>query len=383
MINTEDGTLQNQLERQAHRFANDLAPILDALPVGVARIDNRLRYVFVNCVYGTYFGRSASDIVGQRVEDIIGLEAFTTAGAKMQAALAGEAQTFEIPVRFADGKSHHLHVRFVPDRSLSGRVIGFYAVVADMSDTRERKAEVEAMRDRFDELTRRQVAQQTIIAVAHELRQPLHAAGVFAEIARKECRAPSRSRELEHALTRTGEEIDRASSVLTHLFDSIRNNGGDPLTAVARIDLNSLVATVMAHYKDRHPGMAACFEAALDKEALPVVVTPAAIEKILINLLRNASDALVCEDGCPPAARIAVGTHLDRGRAIMCVTDNAGGVPATIRPHLFEPFHTTKASGLGIGLSICKQLAEYQHGRLWHEDRPGGSAFLLSLPLAP
>lgn len=141
-------------------------------------------------------------------------------------------------------------------------------------------------------------------------------------------------------------------------------------------------AAILQQTRDKHPGKLTCLNIALGKDAMPVMANPAAIEKILGNLVRNATEAMGCQDCCPSAAGMKVQAYIDNGQAVVCVEDNGGGVPAKMRPHLFEPFQTTKHHGLGIGLSICRELAQQQHGKLWHEDRPGGSAFLLSIPLA-
>jgi two-component system sensor histidine kinase DctS len=65
------------------------------------------------------------------------------------------------------------------------------------------------------------------------------------------------------------------------------------------------------------------------------------------------------------------------------IADQGDGIAADMLPHLFEPFHTTKAEGMGMGLNICRSGVEAHRGRLWHEPRPGGGCiFHVDLPLA-
>ena len=104
------------------------------------------------------------------------------------------------------------------------------------------------------------------------------------------------------------------------------------------------------------------------------------IEQVVINLVRNAMDAM---RNTPPADRVVeVSTALDGRFALVTVADRGTGIPAEIAARLFEPFFTTKHEGMGMGLNICRSIAELHHGRLGFEVRPGGGTiFTLSLPL--
>ena len=104
------------------------------------------------------------------------------------------------------------------------------------------------------------------------------------------------------------------------------------------------------------------------------------IEQIVVNLVRNAMDAMRDE---APAARIIEVRSAHEGRfATVSVADRGAGIPDEIAARLFEPFFTTKSEGMGMGLNICRSIAELHHGRLGFETRPGGGTiFTLSLPL--
>jgi two-component system sensor kinase FixL len=103
-------------------------------------------------------------------------------------------------------------------------------------------------------------------------------------------------------------------------------------------------------------------------------------EQVLVNLLRNAADAM---SACRPADReIRVAVHRVDGAAKVSIMDRGEGLPAGRESMIFEPFFTTKARGLGLGLAICRNVIAAHAGRLWAENNVGsGATFHITLPL--
>jgi signal transduction histidine kinase len=108
------------------------------------------------------------------------------------------------------------------------------------------------------------------------------------------------------------------------------------------------------------------------------------IEQVLLNLVRNGLEAM---EKTPVALRrltlVAVPAP-DAGFVQISVADRGHGISEESRARLFEPFYTTKAEGMGMGLNICRSIVELHQGRLWVEaNTPSGSVFQLTLPVAP
>ena len=104
------------------------------------------------------------------------------------------------------------------------------------------------------------------------------------------------------------------------------------------------------------------------------------IQQILVNLVKNSLDA-IAESG-QPDGRIEIRVAQSSNEALISVSDNGGGVPEADRGRLFESFFTTKARGVGLGLSICRSIAAAHGGNLQYSaEEEGGSRFTLSLPL--
>jgi two-component system, LuxR family, sensor kinase FixL len=104
-------------------------------------------------------------------------------------------------------------------------------------------------------------------------------------------------------------------------------------------------------------------------------------EQVVFNLVRNAVEATA---GSTPCVLTVASELTPEGLIQISIADNGPGLPSTVRAKLFEPFITTKSSGLGVGLSICRVIIEAHGGRLWAEDNPGGGTiFRFTLPQEP
>ena len=168
--------------------------------------------------------------------------------------------------------------------------------------------------------------------------------------------------------------IDRASQLTRRLLTIARGSsaelGAIDLAAVCRNAVELVEPTL---------GSNIGLELQLPPQLPPVHGDAAELEQVLVNLLVNARDAM--DDG--GRVRLAVRAfQLQDGARGVCamVEDNGPGVPDEVRSEIFQPFITTKGRGTGLGLAVASQVARDHHGRIWHEERPGGGArFLLAL----
>jgi signal transduction histidine kinase len=113
----------------------------------------------------------------------------------------------------------------------------------------------------------------------------------------------------------------------------------------------------------------------------PVLGDQVQLQQVLLNLLLNAMDAL---NSNPPERRlITVRARTEGAPVEVAVSDTGHGIPADLLPRVFEPFFTSKPTGLGMGLAISRSIVEAHGGRLWAENNPdGGATFAFSLPVA-
>ncbi|PWK60766.1 HAMP domain-containing sensor histidine kinase [Aminobacter sp. AP02] len=210
--------------------------------------------------------------------------------------------------------------------------------------------------------------------IAHELTQPLTALLSRSQAALRLARAekPDMAK-ISGALDVNVREAKRAGEMLKRMRDYASNKAPER----ARQDLNAIVAEVVALTRTdlERRGVALVLE--LTQPAPEAVVDTIEMEQVLHNLIRNAAEAT----GSGGVVTISTG-RVGREAKIV-VSDNGPGIAAEVLPKLFVPFFTTKADGMGLGLSLCATLVERVDGRIAAETVAGGGArFTVTLPLA-
>jgi signal transduction histidine kinase/ABC-type uncharacterized transport system substrate-binding protein len=229
------------------------------------------------------------------------------------------------------------------------------------SDELRRQAEQEAHRQR-EELAhalRVTTLSELTTSLAHELNQPLTAVTMNAQAGRRLLEQGS-SVELGEILHDIGRDAKRAGEVIHRLRELLRNREPERKP----LDIDQLVTDVVVLV--RHDLERAKVSLRLTRsEHLPLVSGDAVqLQQVILNLLLNASDALA---GAPDGSGlIEVATQSDQsGRVIITVRDSGIGVPEAELASIFQPFVTTKAHGLGMGLSISRSIIEAHGGRIW------------------
>ena len=206
---------------------------------------------------------------------------------------------------------------------------------------------------------------QLVASIGHDLRNPLGVIETSLYILRG--RLGDDPRATKHA-ERIKEQLDVANGIISNLLDMIRDR---PLVREP-VRLAALVEGALGAV--RRP---ATVEVAQDglAELPPVEGDPGQLRQILVNLLENAVFA------ASPAGTVTVRGRCEAGVVALAVEDTGPGVDPSIRQRLFEPLITTKARGIGLGLALCKRIAERHGGQVEYVDRPGGGArFTLRLP---
>ena len=216
-------------------------------------------------------------------------------------------------------------------------------------------------------------------SLAHELNQPLTAIANYCEAARDLVPANCTDEPLvtiREALDKTAEEALRAGQIVQRLRNFISH--GD--AQLRRESLTRLVteANALALVGSREHGIEVQIH--LDEETDQVFADRIQIQQVLTNLIRNAIDAMINR----PVRTLTIGSAAGpEDMVILTVEDTGAGISESIAPQLFQPFVTSKATGMGIGLSICRTIVEAHGGRIWFEPRPGGgTVFHFTLPTA-
>ncbi|HEX8625710.1 MAG TPA: ATP-binding protein [Allosphingosinicella sp.] len=203
-------------------------------------------------------------------------------------------------------------------------------------------------------------------ALAHELNQPLSAisnyvAGSRAMLAREGADVGK----VGDALERASDQALRAGQIIRRLRDFVAR--GETERRIESLPRLLQDASALALVGAREHGIDIRF--AIDPDAGLVLADKVQVQQVVLNLIRNAMDAM--EESPRRELRIEACAGED-GMARVTVADTGPGISEEVAGQLFQPFVTTKANGMGIGLSISRTIVESHGGRLWAEPAPGG-----------
>lgn len=151
---TRDITARRNAEEALRQSQRQMELITDAIPVLVAHVDNDLRYRFVSGGYERWFGQPRSEIVGRRLEEVLGVEAYQAIESHVERALAGATVTYEAEVPYRSGGTRCIEATYVPQRDESGDVTGFIALVADITERKRLEHFRAAAIDRAERLVK-------------------------------------------------------------------------------------------------------------------------------------------------------------------------------------------------------------------------------------
>jgi nitrogen fixation/metabolism regulation signal transduction histidine kinase len=176
-------------------------------------------------------------------------------------------------------------------------------------------------------------------------------------------------------LARSTQTIINQVSALKNMVDDFRDYARLPAPVLAGLDLNALIAEVLALYETSPVPIQRSLAS-----GLPAVLADSAqIRQLLHNLVQNAQDALANRSD----PRIEVRTERAGDKVRLSVSDNGGGFPEEMMARVFEPYVTSKPRGTGLGLAIVKKIVDEHHGEVAIENRPAqGASVTVLLPLA-
>jgi PAS domain S-box-containing protein len=251
-------------------------------------------------------------------------------------------------------------------------------VIRDITQRYQEEARVQQHQSEVAQVSRLATADEMASAFAHEINQPLMAITTYA----RGC-----LRLLKHAgfdldIVREGIEqvvmqAERAGDIIGRLRDFVRTGSGRREV----VDVKALIETTLSLAKIEIAQNAIEVQRRLAPNLPPVAVDRVQIEQVLNNLLRNAIDALLVSGGDRRA--IAVGAEIVNGSVEITLSDSGPGIADEIRGRIFEPFVTTKADGMGMGLAISRSIVEAQGGHLrLVATGEGGTRFAFDLPIA-
>ncbi len=241
------------------------------------------------------------------------------------------------------------------------------------AERREREERLKQMQSELIHASRVNEMGLMVWTLAHELNQPLAAVTNYIRAGQLLAESGNADK-LRTTLQRAGEQTTRAGQIIHRLRTFVRKGETERRIEAVRETIEEAQMLALADAGQR--------AVAVDIEIQPglpsALIDKVQIQQVLLNLMRNAMDAMADS----PRRRIVVSAAPAEGDMIeIRVADTGPGLAPTVREKLFQPFTTTKAHGMGVGLSICRSIVEAHGGRIWAADNPGGgTVFCFTLP---
>lgn len=353
-----------------------LSTAVEQSPVSIQITDAQCRICYVNKRYCAVTGYSPEQVLGQSTSIFNPGVMPENEYVRLRNALtSGQEWCGEFHNRRQDGSLYWEFARIMPITDHHGRVAHFLVLKEDIS---EKKAMEERERQRQEQLAhgaRLILLGEMSSSLAHEINQPLMAINGYSAACSRAARDCPEALAL---LRKIDAQVTRAGEIVWRTRDFSRRHSSREW-----INLPTLIFSVI----DWVGAEAHRYEITLDTSGVPrslpgVHADRLKIEQVLLNLLQNAFDALRDVDA---ARRIVLSTRhaSGSGELVVSVQDTGCGVPTQEVQDLFQPFFTTKSSGLGLGLAISRSIIEDHGGHLWHTAAAGGTSFHFSLPTEP
>jgi two-component system, LuxR family, sensor kinase FixL len=364
----------HDITREAH-----LRSILATVPDAMVVIDVRGLILSFSSAAEKMFGFSESEVLGENVSILMPspdrerhdsyLENYARTGRRKIIGI-GRVTT----ARHRDGYTFPIELA-VGEAKIGGERI-FTGFIRDLTERQHTEMRLQDLQSELAHVGRVSEVGTLASALAHELNQPLTAISNYCEGARDLLDGDVDSDTLgvvREALGDAARQSVRAGQIVRRLRDFIAH--GQTERKVEELSRLITEANALGLVGSREHGIEV--DVAIDPAVSRVLVDRIQIQQVLLNLIRNAIDAMV--DG--PVRVLTISARPDGNDLIrLSVADTGHGISDDVAAKMFQPFVTSKENGMGIGLSICRTIVEAHGGKIWFESSSAGTNFHFTVP---
>jgi PAS domain S-box-containing protein len=326
-----------------------------------------------------YFGRSLEQLKNWGTGDVMHPEDLPRAHELLDRSLAaGSPFHYELRLRRFDGEYRWFDARHVPVRDDSGRSVRWYILATEIEDRIRALARLEQMQSDFAHMNRVSTMGELVASLSHEITQPIASTRIYARAAQNflDMKPPDLG-EVREALARIVDNAGRAGDIIDRIRDQIRK--APPRKQ--RFDLNAAIDEVIGLGRNAIINNRVWVQTRLSEGLFPVHGDRVQLQQVVLNLLLNALEAMGSVEAAP--RELLISTRQEHTGVLVAVEDSGPGIDPEHLDRVFSSFYTTKSSGTGMGLSICRSIIDAHGGRLWAEaNEPRGAIFQFTLPVA-
>lgn len=376
--------LNRELQKAQKRLEQQHELILESVADGIYGVDLKGN--------STFFNRAAEKITGWSAEEVIGRNQHQILHHTHADGSPFHPQDCPVYLTFNDNKTRYIsddlfwrkdggsfHVEYssTPIKDEAGRTLGSVVVFRDITEAKRAEEDARQHQIEMIRVARLSTLGEMASGIAHEINQPLTAISTHAQAAIRmlESNQPDTGVCLD-VMDRIVSQADRAGEIIRQLR---RLTQKEPLER-AVVNINTLVSSVVVLLRPELRRANVKLYLDLDQNLADISVQPIQIEQVILNLARNAIEAMLEVEDKERYLKLI--TQLNSKRQIqVTVQDTGSGVKPELKDHLFDPFVTSKPDGMGLGLSISAGIIAAHDGKLTaHFPEEGGALFSFYLP---
>ena len=394
IITGEDGTMthlsgvvldideQKRLEERLRTREAHLSSILDTVPDAMIVIDRKGTIQSFSSAAERMFGMRGGEAIGQNVRILMP----ESDSVHHDAHLQRYEKTRErhiigigriVTGRRHDGTTFPMHLSIGEMQSGGERF--FTGFIRDLTEQKQTQAQLQSLQSELIHMSRLTAMGEMASALAHELNQPLASISNYMNGSRRllEASADPAVPKIQNALNKAAEQAVRAGQIIRRLRDFVsRDESEKRVESLAKLVEE---AGALGLTGSREQGVLLLFH--LDSRFDRVMVDRVQIQQVLVNLFRNAMEAM---QDAPKQELSVTNARAPDDMIEIVVSDTGSGFSNETQAKLFQTFFTTKPTGMGVGLSISRSIIEAHGGRLSAESNSsGGATFRFTLPAAP
>jgi two-component system, LuxR family, sensor histidine kinase DctS len=367
-----EGALRQQM---AFRTAME-----NSLVTGLRARDLEGRVTYVNPAFCAMVGLPPEELVGKVPPmPYWAPEAMADYEQRFKKVLAGEATPqFETVFQRSDGVRVPVLVFEAPLVDSRGHQTGWMSSILDITDRKRVEELNRKQEEKLQESARLATMGEMSSMLAHELNQPLAAissytAGALNMLARAEGAADAGL--LRRALEQARQQAQRAGQIIKSVHEFVKKREPER----HRVTVSSVVEGVRALVELQARQAYVSVRLHIPRDLPPVLADRIMLEQVLLNLTRNGIESM--QEVAPERRVLRIEARAEGGQVAVSVIDHGHGIAPEVAERLFSPFFSTKAEGMGMGLSICRTAIEFHGGTLTHAaHQGGGTVFTFTLP---
>lgn len=358
-----------------------LRSILATVPDAMILIDEMGMIISFSAAAEKMFGYGEAEVIGENVSMLMPspdrerhdgyLKNYRDTGARKIIGI-GRVTT----ARHRDGNTFPIELS-VGEAWVDGKRI-FTGFIHDITARREADLRLRDIQAELAHVGRLSELGTLASSLAHELNQPLTAITSYCQGAADLLEGemdPERIEMAREAMRDTAEQALRAGQIVRRMRDFLSH--GETEHHIESLSQITTEANALALVGSREYGIDV--QVNLDHAGDAVFVDRIQIQQVLFNLIRNAIEAMIGS----PIRSLTISSEAGADLVTVSIEDTGAGISESLAPQLFQPFITSKQTGMGIGLSICRTIVEAHGGRIWFEPGPDcGTIFRFTLPVA-